>query len=179
LQLYGDQHAFGIAGLAAAIVAGSQIVAGFVSPLVRGRFARRTHALIAATLVGIACLALVGVGLPFWAVLVAIAIMQMASAITLPMRQAYLNGVIPSGQRATVLSFDNLMGSAGGVVVQPALGRVADASGYARTYLVGALIQTAALPFLWLARRQNAASDAASQPAPADHSAAPTDHPPG
>jgi MFS family permease len=75
------------------------------------------------------------------------------------MRQAYLNGVIPSGQRATVLSFDNLMGSAGGVVVQPALGRLADTSGYARTYLVGAIIQAAALPFLMLARRQNATSD--------------------
>jgi MFS family permease len=159
LQLYGDQRAFGIAGLAAAIVAGSQVVAGFVTPLVHGLFSRRTHALIVATLIEIVCLALVGMRPPFWAVLALIAIMQMAAAITLPMRQAYLNGVIPSGQRATVLSFDNLMGSAGGVVVQPALGRLADTSGYARTYLVGAIIQAAALPFLMLARRQNATSD--------------------
>ena len=52
-------------------------------------------------------------------------------AIEMPLRQAYINGVIPSEQRATVLSFDSLMGSAGGVVAQPALGRVADMSGYA------------------------------------------------
>ena len=64
------------------------------------------------------------------------------------MRQAYLNGVIPSEQRATVLSFDSLMGSAGGVVAQPVLGRVADVSGYAASYLVAAGIQVLALPFV-------------------------------
>jgi hypothetical protein len=43
-----------------------------------------------------------------------------------PIRQAYVNGLIPSEQRARVLSFGNLMGSGGDVVVQPALGRAAD-----------------------------------------------------
>ena len=51
------------------------------------------------------------------------------------------------------------MGSAGGVVVQPALGRVADVGGYASAYLVGAVIQAAAVPFLLLARREVAPSD--------------------
>ncbi len=46
------------------------------------------------------------------------------------LRQAFVNGIIPSEQRATVLSFDNLMASAGGVVTQPALGRAADLWGY-------------------------------------------------
>ena len=53
----------------------------------------------------------------------------------MPIRQAYLNGIIPSQQRATVLSFDNLMASAGGVVAQPALGRVADVWGYPSAYV--------------------------------------------
>ncbi|MEV4707039.1 hypothetical protein [Actinoplanes sp. NPDC049316] len=42
-------------------------------------------------------------------------------AAAMPVRQAYLNGMIPSRQRATILSFDSLMSSAGGVVAQPAL----------------------------------------------------------
>src|SRR5688572_7245950 len=61
LELYGNKQAFGIAGLAAAIVAASEMVAGLVVPHVRRLFARRTHALILASLVGIACLALIGV----------------------------------------------------------------------------------------------------------------------
>ena len=76
-----------------------------------------------------------------------------------PMRQAYLNGLIPSGQRATVLSFDNLLGSSGGVVIQPALGKVADASSYATSYLAGAALEAAAIPFILLARREQAVSD--------------------
>jgi MFS family permease len=80
-------------------------------------------------------------------------------AIGMPIRQAYINGIIPSEQRATVLSFDSLMGAAGGAIAQPALGRVADVSGYASAYVVSAGIQLTALPFLMLARRERAASD--------------------
>lgn len=159
LELYGDERAFGIAGLAAAIVAGAQIAAGLVAPLVRRLFARRTSLLVTATLFGVACLALLGRTSSFGAAIALVAAWALASAVTMPMRQAYLNGVIPSAQRATVLSFDNLMGSAGGVAVQPALGRVADASGYAPSYLAGAVIQLAAIPFMALARRQDAPSD--------------------
>jgi len=49
-------------------------------------------------------------------------------------RQAYVNALIPSEQRATVLSFDSLMGSSGGVAFQPVLGRVADGWGYPTSY---------------------------------------------
>ena len=73
----------------------------------------------------------------FVVALVLLAASSFVAAVTRPMRQAYLNGVIPSEQRATVLSFDSLMGSAGGVVAQPILGRVADVSGYAASYAGG------------------------------------------
>jgi hypothetical protein len=58
-----------------------------------------------------------------------------------------------------VLSFDNLMTSAGAAAAQPLLGRIADARGYPFAYLVSAFVQLTALPFLLLARRSNAASD--------------------
>ena len=77
----------------------------------------------------------------------------------MPIRQAYLNGLIPSQQRATILSFDSLMDSSGGVWAQPVLGRAADAWGYAPSYLIGAGISALALPFLALSRRQHAPAD--------------------
>jgi MFS family permease len=70
-----------------------------------------------------------------------------------------MNGMIPSRQRATILSFDSLMGSAGGVWTQPLLGRVADVWGYGPSYVVGAAISAVALPALALSRRQNAPAD--------------------
>ena len=77
----------------------------------------------------------------------------------MPIRQTYINGIIPSQQRATVLSFDSLMSSVGGVAAQPALGRVADVYGYARSYVVCAAIQLLGVPFLLLAKREKAESD--------------------
>ena len=75
-------------------------------------------------------------------------------ATVTPVRQAYLNELIPSEQRATGLSFDSLMGSGGGVIAQPLLGKAADVWGYPASYVCGATIQLMAAPFIWLVRRQ-------------------------
>ena len=66
----------------------------------------------------------------FWVVLGLLVLWGLVFAAEMPIRQAYLNGMIPSKQRATVLSFDSLMGSTGGVVIQPVLGKSADVYSY-------------------------------------------------
>jgi MFS family permease len=163
LELYGDPEAYGIAGLVAAIVAGAQIVGGIVAPRIRTLFHRRTSALLAATAASTLTLGLIGVVDRFWPVLALIVVWGLLFAASMPIRQAYLNGLIPSQQRATVLSFDSLMGSGGGVVVQPVLGRAADVWGYASSYLLGAGISALALPFILRSRRQNAPADIADR----------------
>jgi hypothetical protein len=95
-------------------------------------------------------------------------------AVEGPMRHAFINGLIPTEQRATVLSFDSLMGSAGGVVIQPALGRTADVYGYPASYLAGAAISALAVPFVFLARRENATSDPIIDAEPDPGAPAPT-----
>jgi MFS family permease len=159
LQLYGDPTAYGIAGLAAAIVAGAQIVGGLIVSRVRRLFSRRTHALLLGGALHVVLLALVGLTGNFVVALVLLAIWCLVFAFEMPLRQAFINGLIPSEQRATVLSFDSLMGSAGGVVTQPALGRAADLFGYPASYVVAAGVQALSLPFVLLARRENAVSD--------------------
>jgi len=160
LELYGDPKAYSIAGLAAAIFAGVQIGGGLLVPYVRRLFGRRTDALLIGGVLGIAFLAILGLKPGFVVALALLALWACIGAVTRPMRSAFLNGVIPSEQRATVLSFDSLMGSAGGVVAQPILGRVADVSGYAASYLVSAAVQVVALPLVFLARLERSPSDA-------------------
>ncbi len=160
LELYGDPGAYGIAGLAAALVGAAQMVGGLLVPRVRRLFRRRANALIFGGVVNVVLLALVGLTTSFVAALVLLAGWAMIFAFTRPIRQAFINGVIPSEQRATVLSFDSLMGSAGGVVAQPFLGRTADLFGYPASYLVAAGAQALAVPFVLLARRERAPSDA-------------------
>jgi len=159
LELYGNEQAYSIAGLAAAIIAGAQIAGGMLAPRIRRLVGRRTTALIAGLLVEVGLLALLGLTTAFWVAVGLLVLWGLAGAATLPIRMAYMNGLIPSEQRATVLSFDNLLGSSGGVVIQPALGKVADAASYATSYLVGAGVALAALPFMLLARRERPISD--------------------
>jgi MFS family permease len=159
LELSGNPEAYGIAGLAAAIVAGSQIVGGVAAPWIRRLFARRTSTLAFGTVVSAVALALIGAFESLWAVIGLIVVWGLLFAAQRPIRQAYLNGLIPSRQRATILSFDSLMASSGGVWAQPVLGRAADVWGYAPSYLLGAGISALALPFLALSRRQNAPAD--------------------
>jgi MFS family permease len=159
LELYGDPEAYQIAGLVAAIVAGAQIVGGLAASHVRRLFHRRTSALILTAVSSALALGLMGLIESFWAVLALTVVWGLLFAATMPIRQAYLNGLIPSRQRATILSFDSLMSSSGGVWAQPVLGRTADVSGYAASYLWSAAIATLAVPFLVLSRRQHAAAD--------------------
>src|SRR5918999_259412 len=138
LELYGDPEAYTIAGLVAAIVAGSQILGGVAAPWIRRRFQRRTSALIAMAATSTLTLALIGVVESLWPVIGLIVIWGLLFAASMPIRQTYLNGLIPSRQRATILSFDSLTSSVGGVWSQPVLGRAADVWSYPSSYLLGA-----------------------------------------
>lgn len=159
LELYGDPEAYQVAGLVAAIVAGAQIIGGIAGPKVRGFFHRRTSALIVTTGIGVAALALIGTLSNFYAVVGLIVVWALLAAARLPIRQTYLNGLVPSSERASLLSFDSMMASLGGVGFQPGLGRAADVWGYGPSYLIGAAISAFSLPFLLLSRRQNTPAD--------------------
>ena len=159
LELYGDPSAFGIAGVAAAVVAGAQILGGLVVPWARKLFRSRTQLLLVATFFSSVFIALMGLVPNFYVALGFFVVWALVSALTTPVRQAFVNGCISSEQRATVLSFDSLLGSAGGVVTQPLLGRMADVQGYPATYLASAGIYALALPFVWLAQREGAPGD--------------------
>ncbi len=159
LELYGDPTAYSIAGLAAAVVAGAQITGGLLVPWVRRLFARRTHLVIGSVILSVIMLALIGLTDSFVVALALLTVWCMILAVVEPIRRAFINPLIPSEQRATVLSFDSLMGSAGGVVIQPGLGRTADLFGYPTSYVAAAGIQALAIPFALLARREDAPSD--------------------
>jgi MFS family permease len=162
LELYGDPDAYGIAGLAAAIVAAAQILGGYAAPRIRRLFRRRTSALLATAGTSVAALGLIGVAQSFWPVIALTVVWGLMFAASMPIRQAYLNGMIPSHRRATVLSFDSMASSSGGVWTQPLLGRSADVWGYPSSYLIASGISIVGLPFLWLSRRENDPADTAT-----------------
>ena len=164
LNLWGNQKAYGIAGLVAALVAAAQIIGGLLTPWIRRTFKRRTSALLILEALAVVMLVLIGLIANFWAVVVLIMLWGLVGYAGAPIRQAYLNGMIPSQQRATILSFDSLLNSAGGIVAQPALGKSADLWGYQVSYLLAAAGSALALPFIAVARRLNTPADRETAP---------------
>ena len=159
LELYGNSTAYGIAGLAAAIVAGAQIAGGLLVPYLVKVFDRRTSVLIVSQVISVVVLAVIGFVPNFWVAVILLVFWGLMFSAVTPIRQGYVNALIPSQQRATVLSFDSMFGSTGGVVIQPVLGKAADVWGYPVSYQLCAVFQVFALPFTWWARREGAEAD--------------------
>jgi MFS family permease len=165
LELFGDPDATYLAGIAAAVFAVAQMIGGASIRLVRKVFRSRTGVLIAEVVVGTA--ALIGVGLSerldiptgFWLAIILLTVTSLLWAMAGPVQQALMNECIPSEQRATVLSFASLMGSAGGVVAQPALGRVADVYSLGTGYVVAGVVNIVRLPFVLAVRRMHVPGD--------------------
>ena len=158
LELFG-RNDYRVAGLAASLVAACQIVGGLAVPWARTLYERRTSALVILTLASAGALLSMGRIPRFGIVLALLAVWALVFAAAHPIRQAFLNGLIPSDQRATVLSSDNMLASLGGALAQPALGRIAETSGYAASYVAAAAVEVLALPFLLLAAARDRARD--------------------
>jgi MFS family permease len=159
LDLWGDDEAYAVAGLSAALLAAAQIGGGLLTPRLRPLFRRRTGMILAMSAIGVLSVLLLALIPSFWAVLALIVLWGLSSSAEIPVRQAYLNGMIPSRQRATLLSFDSLMSSTGGAVAQPLLGRSADVWGYPASFALSAGVYALALPFIWLSRRAHHVAD--------------------
>ncbi|MGI5239648.1 MFS transporter [Dactylosporangium sp. CA-139066] len=161
LKLAGDEHAYALLGVIAALNAAAQMAGGFLSRVFRSLFRWRLSVVISGVLVNAALLVGFGLTSNVPAAMALMAGYSLVAAGIMPSRQAYLNEILPTRQRATVLSFDSMVQSAGGVVLQPVLGRVADVWRYPASYVLAGLIQLLALPLLALARRHETSRAAA------------------
>lgn len=165
LELFGDPNAFYVSGIAAAVFAVAQMIGGVSVGWVRRHVNTRTGVILIQIVV--ASIALLGVGaaqlldipIGFWVAIALLSIYAMGWALAGPIQQAFINSCIPSQQRATVLSFSSLMGSAGGVVFQPSLGRVADVYSLGLGYAVAGALTAIQLPFIWAVRKMGLAAD--------------------
>ncbi|WP_206448157.1 MFS transporter [Agrococcus sp. KRD186] len=162
LELWGDPEAYSIAGLAAALLSGSAMAGGFLAPVVRRWFRKRTSTILLSAVTSVVVLVGIGLVQNFWVAIALVAVWGVMTSIDDPVHRAYLNDMIPSKQRATVLSFDSLMGSGGSAIAQPILGRSADIGGYGFSLLLSGIISAGAIPFVLLSRAQRAPADTAT-----------------
>jgi MFS family permease len=163
LNLYGHPKAYSIAGLVAALVAGAQIVGGFAVPYLGKLFKKRSSILLTGVILDVCLLFAMGIVSSFHFMIFLIILWALNFAMIIPVRQSFINGLIPSQQRATILSMDSLMGSSGGVVIQPLLGKAADVWNYPVSYFFSSLISLVSFPFILLIKREEVEADIIDQ----------------
>ncbi len=142
-----------VAGVIAALVALATIVGNAIVEWFARRCGKRTTLLLSGA--GVFSAAAIGVGLvgSFW-LAVGLYLLVMASmGILRPVKQAYLHQVIPTEQRATVVSFDSLVANGGGMLGQVGLGYLAQTRSIAFGYVIGGLTTLLALPVIATLRR--------------------------
>lgn len=154
-----DQDAVWVVGLVTAGVSLATIAGNQVVSVLRRRCTRRSTMLIGASGVGSVAAIAIGVTSSFVIAVGALLVLAMAMGVTMPVRQAYLHEVTRSSDRATVVSFDAMVTSVGGVGGQVGLGAVSDARSFSAGYVVGGTITLAALPLLMSLRRLGGVAD--------------------
>lgn len=151
LELLG-RDAVWVAGVVAALISLSMIAGNMLVDWFSRFCGKRTTMLFWAA--AIQTIAAMGVGIAgdFWLAVLCLTIVTGAMGVTGPVKQAYLHQLIPTEQRATVISFDSMMGSAGGIVGQTSLGFLSRARSISDGYVMGGLATIFALPVVFLLR---------------------------
>ncbi len=152
LDLLGQPDAIWVSGVITALGSLVSILSSWLVGRYMNLFRFRTTILIAASV--IITLSTIGVGLAdsFWIAVPLFLLGTLMFNIYTPVKQAYLHKLIPSEQRATVISFDAMIGSGGGVVGQTGLGYLSQQRDIASGFVVGGIVTVLVFPFLFMLR---------------------------
>jgi MFS family permease len=158
LELLG-REAVWVAGVVSALIALATIAGNGLVEYFTRFCGKRTTLLVASA--GVLAVASTGVGIvdSFWPAVVLLLVAIGAVGVGAPVQQAYLHEVVPSSQRATVVSSVSLVSSAGGIGGQLGLGYLSRAQSVAAGYVTGGLVTLLALPPLLALRRMRAPAD--------------------
>jgi MFS family permease len=156
-----------VAGVIAALfsfagILGNSLVGRLAKP---GR--RRTTLLVAGSAVLTA--AMVGVGLLrfFWVAVPLFLLGAVVFGLLMPVRQTYLHAIIPTSERATLVSFDSLVGSLGSVGGQTGLGYLSQVRSIADGFVIGGSATVVAVPLYLALRARRERADVIGEEAPA------------
>ena len=153
------RNAVWVAGVVSALIALATIAGNAVVEFIARFCGRRSTVLFGSTIA--LAVGAVGVGLAdsFWPSVALLLLAIAAMGVAAPVQQAYVHEVVPSAERATVVSFVSMVGSAGGVGGPIGLGLLSRVQSVATGYVAGGLTTLFALPPILLLRRLSEPAD--------------------
>jgi len=158
LELLGSDAVW-VAGAVASGIALSMMIGNALVGWLTKFCGRRTTIMLWAVGISGAAAIVVGVADSFWVAMPALLISTATIGVMTPVKQSYLNQLIPSEERATVLSVDSMSGSLGGVVGQVGLGGIAGVASIGVGFVTGAFVSLLALLPLGALRRHDDSED--------------------
>jgi MFS family permease len=165
LDLLG-RDAIWVAGVIAALFSLAEIGGNALVPRLARPGRRRTTILLAASAFLTFTMVATGVIQSFWVTVPVFLLGAAASGLLQPVRQTYLHHSIPSSERATLVSFDSLVGSLGSIGGQTGLGFLSQERSVPAGFVVGGLVTILALPIFGWLRALNEPADRISAEAP-------------
>jgi MFS family permease len=165
LELYGE-NAIWLSGLIASLfalagIAGNALVKRVAKP---GR--RRTTILLWGAAASTVAMVATGAIQTFWVTVPIFLLGGIAGGVLRPVRQTYLHQSIPTSERATLVSFDSLLGSLGSVGGQTGLGYLSQERSVPAGFVVGGLLTVFSLPIFSRLRSLNEPADHITEGAP-------------
>ncbi len=158
LDLLG-QEAVWVSGVVAALMSLAMMAGNALAERLSRFCSRRTTLILWA--VAVQAAASIGVGLAgsFWLAVALFLVSMGALGLLTPVKQAYLHQLIPSEQRASIVSLDSMIGSLGGIGGQSGLGYLSQVGSIAAGYVVGGVGLLAAWPVYFALRRRDDPED--------------------
>jgi MFS family permease len=158
LDLLGEDAVW-VTGIVAALIALSTMVGNGLVDYLANFCGKRTTLLLASS--GVMAVAVVGVGLvdSFVPAVLLFLLAMGATGVGFPVQQAYLHALVPSTERATVVSFGSLVASAGGIGGSLGFGYLSRAQSVATGYVTAGFTTVLALPPLLYLRARREPAD--------------------
>ncbi|MCH7492405.1 MFS transporter, partial [Patescibacteria group bacterium] len=158
LELLG-QNLIWVAGLIAALISVSTIIGNTLVQKFTKYGGRRTTFLLWSSVVFTVTSILVGIVGNFWLAVPLFLLGTTTMGIVGPIKQGYLHKIIPSKQRASVISFDAMVGSGGSVVGQTGLGYLSKTQSIGDGFIVGGISTALVFPILYAVRKLGGEAD--------------------
>lgn len=158
LELLG-QNLIWVAGVIMALISIATIIGNTIVEWFTRFCGYRTTLLLWASAVLPSAGIAIGLVNNFWLASALLILMAGTLGVIGPVKQAYMHQLIPSQQRATVISFDSLISNGGSVASQTSLGYVSQFQSIANGFVYGGVVSLLALPLLVLLRRLKEPAD--------------------
>jgi len=159
LELYGNKDAVWVVGLVSAGLTLASILGSLLVKPLNKLFKKRSSILYLSFSIQTIMILTVGITHSFIIAVGAFMLFFLSVGFYTPVKQGYLHDMIPSEHRATIVSFDSLIGSTGSVFGQIGYGYLSEKFSIASGYSVGGFVSIVIFPIIKLLAKEEKDQD--------------------